>query len=279
MSAARTGEKLARLAKVYDGEIVPAYAARFGALLMRHVPSRPHVRVVEVGCATGHVTRELATRLAGGSHLTALDAGDVFVNEARARIEAEAGAHAPVTFQVGDPMALPVDDRSADVAVSNLTVAATADPAAACEELARVLVPGGTAVITTPLRGCWSEFLDLFRDVLRESGRTQSLAAVDRYVAMLPDGSAAVRWLEQAGLTDVELEVERWEILFKTAREFFFSPLVELGPLSGWKRLAGAGDDMQDAFYFTKEAIDHYYKGRPFAVTVVGAAVWGRKRA
>ena len=68
------------------------------------------------------------------------------------------------------------------------------------------------------------------------------------------------------------------EILFKTAREFFFSPLVELGPLSGWKRLAGAGDDMQDAFFFTKEAIDHYFKGRPFAVTVVGAAVWGRKR-
>jgi len=277
--SARTGEKLARLAKVYDGEIVPAYAARFGALLMRHVPLRTRTRVVEVGCATGHVTRELATRLGGGSHLTALDAGVAFVHEARARIEAETGAHAPVTFQIGDPMALPVDDEAADVVVSNLAVAAMPDPAAATEELARVLVPGGEAVITTPLRGSWSEFLDLFRDVLRESGRDQNLTAIDRYVAALPDGDAAIRWLEQAGLDDVELEVERWEILFKTAREFFFSPLVELGPLSGWKRLAGAGDDMQDAFFFTKEAIDHYFKGRPFAVTVVGAAVWGRKRA
>jgi len=277
--SARTGEKLARLAKVYDGEIVPAYAARFGALLMRHVPPRTRARVVEVGCATGQVTRELATRLGGGSHLTALDAGEAFVNEARARIEAEAGAHAPVTFQVGDPMALPVDDEAADVVVSNLAVAAMPDPAAATEELARVLVPGGEAVITTPLRGSWTEFLDLFRDVLRESGRNQNLTAIDRYVAALPDGDAAIRWLEQAGLDDVELEVERWEILFKTAREFFFSPLVELGPLSGWKRLAGAGDDMQDAFFFTKEAIDHYFKGRPFAVTVVGAAVWGRKPA
>jgi ubiquinone/menaquinone biosynthesis C-methylase UbiE len=276
--SARTGEKLVKLAKVYDGEIVPAYAARFGALLMRHVPSHARTRVVEVGCATGHVTRELATRLGGGSHVTALDAGEAFVNEARARIEAEAGAHAPVTFQVGDPMALPVDDYAADIAVSNLTVAAALDPVAACAELTRVLVPGGEAIITAPLRGSWAEFLDLFRDVLRESGRSQNLAAIDRYVAMLPDGNAAVRLLEQAGLTDVELEVERWEILFKTAREFFFSPLVELGPLSGWKRLAGAGDDMQDAFYYTKEAIDHYYKGRPFAVTVVGAAVWGHKR-
>ena len=276
--SARTGEKLTRLAKVYDGEILPAYAARFGALLMRHVPPRPRARVVEVGCATGQVTRELATRLGAGSHLTALDAGVAFVNEARARIEAEAGAHAPVTFQVGDPMALPVDDEAADIVVSNLAVAAAPDPGAAVEEMTRVLVPLGEAVITTPLRGSWTEFLDLFRDVLRESGRSQNLAAIDRYVASLPDGDAAVRWLEQAGLGNVELEVERWEILFKTAREFFFSPLVELGPLSGWKRLAGAGDDMQDAFFFTKEAIDHYFKGRPFAVTVVGAAVWGRKR-
>jgi ubiquinone/menaquinone biosynthesis C-methylase UbiE len=276
--SARTGEKLTKLAKVYDAEIVPAYAARFGALLMRHVPALSRARVVEVGCATGHVTRELATRLGGGSHVTALDAGEAFVNEARTRIEAEAGAHVPVTFQVGDPMALPVDDETVDVAVSNLTAAAALDPIAACAELTRVLVPGGEAIITTPLRGSWAEFLDLFRDVLRESGRTQNLAAIDRYIAMLPDGNAAVRLLEQAGLTSVELEVERWEILFKTAREFFFSPLVELGPLSGWKRLAGAGDDMQDAFYYTKEAIDHYYKGRPFAVTVVGAAVWGRKR-
>jgi ubiquinone/menaquinone biosynthesis C-methylase UbiE len=276
--SARTGDKLTRLAKVYDGEIVPAYAARFGALLMRHVPTRPRARVVEVGCATGQITRELATRLGAGSHLTALDAGEAFVNEARARIEAEAGGHAPVTFQTGEPMALPVDDEAADVVVSNLAVAAASDPDAAAGEMTRVLVPGGEAVVTTPLRGSWSEFLDLFRDVLRESGRKHNLAAIDRYVAALPDGDAAVRWLEQAGLGNVGLDVERWEILFKTAREFFFSPLVELGPLSGWKRLAGAGDDMQDAFFFTKEAIDHYYKGRPFAVTVVGAAVWGRKR-
>jgi hypothetical protein len=62
------------------------------------------------------------------------------------------------------------------------------------------------------------------------------------------------------------------------SREFLFAPLVELGPLSNWKRIAGGGDDMQDAFFFTKEAIDHYFKGRPFALTVVGAVAWGSKQ-
>ena len=36
---------------------------------------------------------------------------------------------------------------------------------------------------------------------------------------------------------------------------------------------------MQDAFFFTKEAIDTYFKGRPFAITVVGAVAWGRSAA
>ena len=34
---------------------------------------------------------------------------------------------------------------------------------------------------------------------------------------------------------------------------------------------------MQDVFFFTKEAIDTYFKDRVFAVTIAGAAVTGRK--
>jgi hypothetical protein len=85
------------------------------------------------------------------------------------------------------------------------------------------------------------------------------------------------RWLEQAGFTDVRVEVDRWEVLFRSAREFFFAPLVEMGPLPRWKQLSGRGDEMQDAFFFTKEAIDTYFKGRVFAVSIAGASVSGRK--
>jgi hypothetical protein len=146
-------------------------------------------------------------------------------------------------------------------------------------EIARVLAPGGQAIITTPLRGSWAEFLDIYRDVLLENGTPDSVSALDQYVASLPDGAVAAAWLEAAGLGDVEVTVERWEILFKSAREFFFAPLVELGPLSRWKRIGGRGADMQDVFFFTKEAIDTYFKGTAFPITIVGAALKGRKPA
>jgi ubiquinone/menaquinone biosynthesis C-methylase UbiE len=272
-------ERDARLARLYDTEILPAYAARFATLLARAVDARPSARVIEIGCATGAFTLDLARRFDLASHLTAFDASPAFIAEARARIEGQAAAPAQITLAAHPalPVAIPLADRSADLVVSNLTIATAADPRAAVKEAARLLAPGGQLALSAPLRGTWSEFLDLFRDVLRENGKLESLAAVDRYVAALPDGESLARWLAEAGLKQIEVTTARWEILFRSAREFFFAPLVELGPLAQWKRLSGRGDQMQDVFFFTKEAIDTYFKDRVFAVTIVGAAVTGRK--
>jgi SAM-dependent methyltransferase len=272
-------ERQARLAKLYDAEILPAYAARFVDLLLRAVEVRPAARLVEIGCATGALTRELAARFDAASQLTAFDESPSFIAEARAKIERETRSHAQVSWveRGGSPATLLRDVPPADLIVSNLTLAAAADPRAAVREAARLLAPGGRLVLSTPLRGSWGEFLDLFRDVLRENGKEESLRALDRYLDALPDAERAAGWLEEAGLGSTTITVARWEILFKSAREFFFAPLVELGPLSRWKRLSGGGDEMQDIFFFTKEAIDTYFKDRVFAVSIVGAVVGGQK--
>ena len=209
----------------------------------------------------------------------ALDESAAFVAEARARLEGEREPHAEVTLDAHPELlvSIPITDTAADLVVSNLAISGAPDPRLAVREAARLLVPGGALAISAPLRGTWAEFLDLFREVLRENGRQESLDAVDRYVATLPDADGVSRWLEAAGLRRIEVSTSRWEILFKSAREFFFAPLVELGPLAQWKRLSGRGDQMQDVFFFTKEAIDTYFKDRVFAVTIVGAVVRGEK--
>jgi SAM-dependent methyltransferase len=272
-------EAEARLAKLYDAEILPTYAARFAALLSRSIVVRPAARIVEIGCATGAFTQELARRFDLDSRLEAFDASPAFVAEARARIEAEGAPHAQVALSAHPriPASIPLPDGSADLVVSNLAAAGASDPAAAVREAVRLLAPGGQLALSAPLRGTWAEFLDLFRDVLHENGKRERVAAVDRYVAALPDADQAARWLARAGLTNIQVTTARWEILFRSAREFFFAPLIELGPLADWKRLSGRGDEMQDVFFFTKEAIDTYFKDRVFAVTIAGAAVSGRK--
>jgi len=152
------------------------------------------------------------------------------------------------------------------------------DPVSALGDLARCLNRGGTLLATFPMRGCWGEFLDLYRDVLTEQHKGYALATLRSYQHTLPDPAGAARWLESAGLINVSVETMRWELLFKSAREFFFSPVVEMGPLATWKQIAGGrGDEMQDVFFFVKEAIDAYFSGGPFPLTMVVGCLKGEK--
>jgi hypothetical protein len=76
---------------------------------------------------------------------------------------------------------------------------------------------------------------------------------------------------------DPQIEVEEFTLLFKSSREFFFAPVIEYGPLAEWKEIAGNGQEMQDVFWYIKEAIDAYFDGRPFHVTVKAGCLIGRK--
>jgi SAM-dependent methyltransferase len=274
-------EKQERLARVYDSEMLPLYARRFGQLALRGIDLRPAATVLEVGCATGDLTLELSRRLDEASQITALELSPPLAARAQSKLAARAATARRVSIvQTPTPLhpTLVLPDSAFDICVSNLAVAEAPDPARTVAELASMLRPGGQLVLTLPLRGTWAEFLDLYREVLGENGKGERRAALDAYVAAIPDGETCARWLEEAGLGDVELFVDRWELLFKSAREFFFAPVIHLGPLSRWKQIAGRGDEMQDVFFFAKEAIDTYFAGRVFSVTVVGACVKGWKR-
>jgi len=190
----------------------------------------------------------------------------------------EGAPGARLTFAVAELVPSPVEETSQDLVLSNLALGELAHPARAIADLARALKPGGRALVTLPMRGSWAEFLDLYRDVLREQGKREALSALAAYESRLPDPRTAVRWFEAAGLTGVSLETSRWELLFKSAREFFFAPIVELYPLPIWKQIAGGhGDDMQDVFFFVKEAIETYFSGSVFSVTMMVGLLQGER--
>jgi len=105
----------------------------------------PGSKVLEVGCGPGH----LSTRLARdhGLDVTGLDLDPAMIKRARASVgRLGAGVPAP-TFVVGDVAALPFADGSFDTVVSTLSLHHWADPAAGLAEIARVLRPGGRALV------------------------------------------------------------------------------------------------------------------------------------
>ena len=69
---------------------------------------------MEIGCATGQLTRELARRFDGKSRISAFDESEAFVAEARAKTDSVEDLRASTTFRVAEPRDLPADDQSAD---------------------------------------------------------------------------------------------------------------------------------------------------------------------
>jgi SAM-dependent methyltransferase len=267
-----------KFAAVYDAEVWPLVPERAAELILRQLPRSPTATVLDLGSATGKLALAIADRLDGDSRVLGIDASPALVELADTAQRAHP-TRAQVSFRVADlTPPWPVDGGAHDLAISNLVLGETPDPRAAVSDLARVLKPGGRAVITVPLRGCWTEFLDLYADVLTEQGKRDGLAALRAYQASLPDADTAVNWLESAGLEGVTIGVSRWDLLFKSAREFFFAPIIEFGPLPIWKEIAGGrGDEMQDVFFFVKEAIETYFSGSSFSVGMVIGCFQGRK--
>jgi len=268
-----------KLAAVYDAEIWPLVPARAAELILRGLPrNKPGSTVLEVGSATGTLALALAERMDPTSRVLGIDASPALIELA----EAARGRHAAgsrVSFRLVDPPPpWTLDEKAYDLVVANLSLAEVTDPAATIASLARSLKPGGRFMTTVILRGSWTEFIDLYRDVLTEQNRREGLVMLQAHQATLPTAEISVRWLESAGLQQVTVEVARWELLFRSAREFFFAPVVELGPLPVWKQIAGGrGDEMQDVFFFVKEAIETYFSGSVFPVSMVVACLQGTR--
>lgn len=106
---------------------------------------RPGARVLEVGCGTGVLVRDLARRTGGANPITALDHSPYLLREAEALARAE-GFEATIEFREGDAEALPIEDEAFDVTFSS-TVMEEVDADRMLAELLRVTRRGGRVAV------------------------------------------------------------------------------------------------------------------------------------
>ena len=106
------------------------------AHLLAHVPLRS--RVLEVGCGTGAMSRELAAKR--GARVTAIDLSPRMVDVARVRTPDSLG----IEYRVADFMALAPRGFDIAIAINTLHHLPLAD---AAERMTRAIAPGGTVLI------------------------------------------------------------------------------------------------------------------------------------
>lgn len=276
-----TRPKEERIARAWDDDVHPLVGSRLGELRLRHVTPKPAAQVLEVGCRSGAVTTELARRFDAQTRIVAMDGSAALVDLARDRVAREHaadGGKKRVHFRVQpDGDKLPFADELYDVVVAELPLDARPELVAGVGDLARVCKPGGSIVIASLVRGSWQELLDLLDEVLHRRGRDETRAALASYVAAIPDAESIAQRCEQAGLRVVEIDLERWELLFRSARELLYAPVLDHGPLPRWKELVGKGVERQETFIALSETIETYFAGRTLAVGLVAACIAARK--
>jgi 2-polyprenyl-3-methyl-5-hydroxy-6-metoxy-1,4-benzoquinol methylase len=97
--------------------------------------------LLDAGCGTGLFSQAAAQR---GARVTSLDVGERLLEQVARKTDSER--------VVGDVAGLPFDDGRFDYVICTEVIEHTLQPRRAVAELARVLAPGGTLVLTTPNR-------------------------------------------------------------------------------------------------------------------------------
>ena len=154
-------------------------------------------RVLDVGCGSGAVTREIARRVGSRGAAVGLDPSPALLAVAR-ELAKEAGVGDRIEFREGDAIRLPLPDGSFDAVVCVTVLSHVPRGETAIPEFARVLRPGGRLGV-----------FDLDTDMTAFTHPDRVLTR--RIVAAASDAMAVNGWLvrqlpllfQQAGLADV----------------------------------------------------------------------------
>ncbi len=185
-------------AEFYD-RFVGRYSASLGDELIAFAGIEPGMRVLDVGCGPGGLTRRLVDL---GCTVTGCDPSATFAAAAAERVpEAEV-----VSASAED---LPFAEASFDAVLAQLVVNFMADPEAGAREMARVTRPGGTVAACvwdyggemTLMRTFW----EAAREVEPERGAAANEAVTMRFARDRDDlrtlwASAGLRDVRAAGL-------------------------------------------------------------------------------
>lgn len=126
---------------------------------------RPGMKVLDLGCGTGHDAFEIATRLGPQGHVAGVDISEFLIAEASRRA---LGRNLPVSFEVGDAHALRFSDECFDAVRTERMLMHVPDPVRALSEMARVLKPGGHMAVQDfdwETQFCDSPYKDITRKI------------------------------------------------------------------------------------------------------------------
>lgn len=224
---------LADPAVVSSYDDAPLWSAAFGLLLFEYLPLSGRRRALDVGCGTGFPTIELAGRLGPEARVCGVDPWQAAL--ARARAKASTRGLTGVTFHEASANALPFEDASFDLIVSNLGVNNFEDAPGAFRECRRVSTEDAVLALTTNLQGHMQELYRVFDGALEAAGDAEGRQRLRAHVAHRATVGGLQAQLEAAGFGLRRVIERTTHLRFADGRALLNDWFVKMGFLDAWK--------------------------------------------
>ena len=152
--------------------------------------TREPAKVLDVGCGTGYLLRQLALRCPSAAELAGVDPASGMVEVARSKVRGDTR----FAFSAGRAEHLPYGDAHFDLLMSTTSFDHWEDQGAGLAECARVLAPGGRLVLT-------DLFSRLFAPTLVVGRRTRARTPHRATALLEAAGLRSVGWHRLRGVT------------------------------------------------------------------------------
>jgi SAM-dependent methyltransferase len=264
-----TAQFTGSIPELYDRQLGPVLFEPYGADLVARVPRGEELRVLELACGTGIVTRRLREALPASTAIVATDLNDAMVAYARSAVPA-----AGIEWRQADAQALPFPDESFDALLCQFGFMFLPDKGLGFREARRVLAPGGVL-----LGNVWAPLDE------NPAARVVAETVAELFPADPPrffetpygyDRDKLRADLEAAGWSDVRLEVVRLAGESPTAGGYALG-FVRGSPLT--HELVARGADLDAVERKAAEALAAHIGDRPLRAEQAAVVITARRES
>jgi ubiquinone/menaquinone biosynthesis C-methylase UbiE len=256
----RDGHLLALL----EDEAGVAYIRKLDEMLLKRFVQQEKGTTLQLGCPTHDLTDGLLKKIAGTAKLVVIDSRLPLLDSVRFHM---GGRHPGKLFFKSDLEweRLPFDDEVFNTAISNLYWDEAPSREGFLADMHRVLLPGGSILLTVFLEDSFHEFYDLFGETITKFDLLHLSPALQQAQSCHPGEEKMLAMLESTGYSLCRATAVETPIRFSGSKEFASSPLVNALWLERWSQIAGEETDR--VMWHLREAMDRYFSDRSFTLS------------